>query len=259
LIQLLLGSIDIPKFVMHKSLKVLSAGFTAVMLLSPACDSAKAATHVSDLDFENPTYLYGNEIYFDVYRNGTKTGYHRVSFENSDSHLSVNVTFILKIDVLFLTVYRYHYESKSIWQNGRLLQLHASVDDNGTLSLMDATRTGDIISVSNGFEVFKTPAPIQPTDHWNPTVLGQSRVLNTITGAVNEVHITNQGRTEVQTEAGPVAATHYVYTGDLQTEVWYDDAGRWVKMRFKGKDGSDIEYHCRRCQGKGTGSQKVKS
>jgi hypothetical protein len=35
----------------------------------------------------------------------------------------------------------------------------------------------------------------------------------------------------------------------LNTEVWYDDLGRWVKMRFNGPDGSAIEYVCRRCQG----------
>ena len=44
-------------------------------------------------------------------------------------------------------------------------------------------------------------------------------------------------------------ATRYAYTGDLDNEVWYDDVGRWVKMRFKGRDGSTIDYVCRRCQG----------
>jgi len=55
----------------------------------------------------------------------------------------------------------------------------------------------------------------------------------------------------VETERGDVFATHYVYSGELDTEVWYDDEGRWVKMRFKGRDGSTIEYVCRRCQGPG--------
>ena len=53
----------------------------------------------------------------------------------------------------------------------------------------------------------------------------------------------------VVTEIGRIPATRFAYSGDLQNEVWYDDAGRWVKMRFKGRDGSTIEYVCRRCQG----------
>ena len=84
---------------------------------------------------------------------------------------------------------------------------------------------------------YEIPAPILPTDHWNAAVLGNTRVLNTLTGIVNDVRINKLGRTEVATEVGQVSATHYAYTGDLQTEVWYDDAGSWVKMRFKGNDG----------------------
>ena len=53
----------------------------------------------------------------------------------------------------------------------------------------------------------------------------------------------------VATERGGIPATHHAYTGDLSTEVWYDDAGRWVKMRFEAQDGSTIDYVCRRCQG----------
>ena len=55
----------------------------------------------------------------------------------------------------------------------------------------------------------------------------------------------------VATERGPVMATRYAYSGELQTEVWYDECGRWVKMRFAGRDGSIIDYVCRQCQGGG--------
>jgi len=33
------------------------------------------------------------------------------------------------------------------------------------------------------------------------------------------------------------------------TEVWYDDWGRWVKMQFASRDGTKIDYVCKRCQG----------
>ena len=61
------------------------------------------------------------------------------------------------------------------------------------------------------------------------------------------------GSETVMTENGPVTATRYRYSGELETEVWYDDAGRWVKLRFKGREGTPIAYKCRRCQGGATG------
>ena len=62
--------------------------------------------------------------------------------------------------------------------------------------------------------------------------------------------LVGKGREPIPTERGDVVASRYSYTGDLaDTEVWYDDVGRWVKLRFLGRDGTPIEYACRRCQG----------
>ncbi|MDP4797154.1 MAG: DUF6134 family protein [Rhodospirillales bacterium] len=242
---------------MEKSLKMLAGKITIAALLGSISFGAVSYASMPGRGFVQPTSLYGSEIYFDVYRNSEKVGYHRVSFKKAGANLSVDVTFMLKINVLLFTAYKYHYQSRSEWHDGLLQQLQVSVDDDGKLFRMEASRLGDSIRVENGSSHYHVPAPILPTDHWNAAVLGDSRVLNTLTGVVNAVHINKLGRTEVTTEAGPVSATHYAYTGDLHTEVWYDDAGRWVKMRFKGKDGSSIDYHCRRCQG--TEIKKAKS
>ena len=110
-------------------------------------------------------------------------------------------------------------------------------------------RSGDRLRIENTTEFFTASVPLFPTNHWNPEVLRQTRVLNTLTGRINRVRIEPQAQETVATEHGDVPATRYAYTGELETEVWYDDAGRWVKMRFKGRDGSTIEYVCRRCQG----------
>jgi hypothetical protein len=39
----------------------------------------------------------------------------------------------------------------------------------------------------------------------------------------------------------------YRYSGELELDAWYSEAGRWLGMRFKGRDGSTIEYFCRNC------------
>jgi hypothetical protein len=97
---------------------------------------------------------------------------------------------------------------------------------------------------------FNTPAPIFPTNHWNVDVVNHTLVLNTLTGLLNTVSITAQGSETIPTENGPINATRYSYSGDLKNEVWYDNEGRWVKMRFEASDGSIIDYVCKRCQSK---------
>jgi hypothetical protein len=209
-----------------------------------AAETAKRTASAVD-----PFSLYGADIYFDVYREGDKVGFHRTRFAKTGEDLIVNTTFQLQIDVLFFTAYRYLYKSESRWRNGRLESLRAAVDDDGTTSFVSASTDSGGIKIRNAEGTVAADAPLYPTNHWNAAVLSQSRVLNTLTGRVNDVRIVPQRRETVATERGNVQATHHLYTGDLATEVWYDDEGRWVKMRFKARDGSTIEYACRRCQG----------
>jgi hypothetical protein len=213
-----------------------------------AAGHVRAATPDPEAASADPLALYGPEILFDVYRNGEKVGIHRVRFEENDPGILVESRFEIAIEVLFVTLYRYRYESRALWFGDALQSLRAEIDDDGSPFFVEARRNeaGIAISTPKGYE--ETFPPLFPTNHWNPAVLGQNRVLNTLTGQINQVVITPRGIEPIPTERGVVSATRYAYEGDLQTEVWYDDHGRWVKMRFEGTDGSSIEYACRRCQ-----------
>ncbi len=197
----------------------------------------------------DPLSLYGEAIEFDVLRNGEPVGFHHVRFARDGQDLVVSSRFRLAVKALFVTVYRYSYDSEGRWRDGRLHALRARVDDDGAKTSVEALRRGERLAVRDGDGVVAVDAPLFPTNHWNVAVLSQRRVLNTLTGRVNEVRIEPAARDRVETERGPVPATQYVYRGDLATQVWYDDAGRWVKMRFRAADGSVIDYRCRRCQG----------
>lgn len=202
---------------------------------------------------KNPTTItveaYGGDIVFDVLRDGTLVGDHVVTFDDGRDGLVVYSRLSLQIRLLFFTAYSYRYESRSIWRDGRLGRLKATVNDDGKKSAVNVTAIANRLSITGPNGEASVHPPIFPTDHGNPGVLQHSRVLNTITGSVNAVTIKPIRAEIVETERGPVAATRYAYTGELETEVLYDDMGRWVGMAFKGRDGSTIEYVCRRCQG----------
>jgi hypothetical protein len=117
---------------------------------------------------------------------------------------------------------------------------------------LSANRTGKDMSIRSSAGTTEFQGRLFPTNHWNSNVLHERRVLNTLTGQINKVRIEARQRERVTTERGEIEATRYAYTGELQTEVWYDDMGRWVKMRFAGRDGTPIDYVCQRCQGPST-------
>ena len=198
----------------------------------------------------DPFQLYGPSIEFDVFRAGDKVGRHTVRFTRSGNELKVESAMNLAIEVLFITVFRYAYRAEGTWRNRQLQNLVSRVDDNGRKYTVAAARQGEFFNLTRPDDISDAAAaPVIPTNHWNPEVLNQTRVLNTLTGRINAVRIEPRGPEQVDTERGPVPAMRYAYTGALQNEVWYDSAGRWVKLRFQGRDGSTIEYVCRLCQG----------
>lgn len=229
------------------STKFIALMFPATFYMA-ACE-AVASESKSLAETANPLSLYGAGIDFDVYRQGKKVGYHEVRFDRTGEDLVVSSRFHLEIRFFFLSAYQYRYEAESRWREGQLLRLEAAVNDNGARLSLAAERSGDRITVRNADGTFTAKAPIHPTNHWNAAVLPERRVLNTLTGRINYVGIERRGREKVATEGGDVSATRYAYTGDLEADVWYDDFGRWVKLRFAARDGSIIEYACRRCQG----------
>lgn len=193
--------------------------------------------------------LYNDHIGFDVFRNDTMVGAHNVMLRDDPQGMLVEIDLAMEIRFLGLLVYNYQYESLSLWRDGHLERIEARVDDDGELSTVNAVRESDRMVIETDQERYVALYPIYPTDHWNIGVLQSDQVLNTLTGKVNNVVIEEQGREWIETEKGTVEATHYVYSGDIAAEVWYDDSGRWVGLRFTAPDGSEIEYRCRRCQG----------
>lgn len=224
---------------------------SGVLLLTIAFVGTAHAQRVTPtaFDAQDPLALYGTEMQFDIIRSGTKIGDHLVRFDTNDDKIVVSSTSRMKIDFLFFTAFQYRYDSRAIWRDGILNELEISVDDDGTLFSMRADQQGPRLRLTRENNSHDINLPIYPTNHWNAAVLKQNQVLNTLTGEINNVLISAVGYDDVTTESGIIPAMRYAYTGDLINEVWYDDMGRWVKLRFNGRDGSVIEYVCRQCQG----------
>ncbi len=207
----------------------------------------KADTNKSTSIDINPFELYGDKIIFDVFREGKRVGTQTVRFRGSPKDVFVTSKFNLKIDILFINAYSFEYSSKANWKDGTLHDLSVLVDDNGEKFSLEAKKRSKYLTVSNDQESFQVPLPIYPTNHWNAGVLGQNKVLNTLTGELNNVEIIEKGYEMIETRQGKVKAMRYAYTGDLETEIWYDDEKRWVGMEFVGSDGSLIKYLCQKC------------
>lgn len=202
----------------------------------------------------DPLSLYGDGLHFRVLRDGAPIGHHEVRFRTRQDEVIADSRFEAEVKVLFFTAYRYQYQSRDVWRDGCLISLKAETNDNGTRTKVEAELEGEGLRVTTLVGSKVVDPGIYPTTHWNSGVLGSSHVLNTITGKIANVDLIPMGEEQVTVEGRPVTARRFRYTGEIQSEVWYDADGRWVKMRFNAKDGSTIEYVCERCGGASGGT-----
>lgn len=195
----------------------------------------------------DPLQLYGERMLFTVLRDGTPVGTHTVDFRREGRDLIVDSRFDVTVKLLFVTAYSFRYEATDRWRDGCLVDLRAITDDDGTRSAVTAALENGALRVVGPAGSDKAPAEIFPTHHWNAGVVGSQKILNTITGKVGSIGFIDGGIEPVEVNGQRLPARRYAYSGDLENEVWYDAQGRWVKMRFAGKDGSTIEYRCESC------------
>ncbi len=192
----------------------------------------------------DPIALYRGKISFQVERNGSKIGTHETRFSRRGGETVVSSTMKLNVRVLGFSAYKMNYESTERWNNTQLTRLSVKVDDDGEKTKISGRLKGGKFNWSTNGKWRSSKSEIYPTNHWNSNVIRSRRVLNTLTGSFNRVKIRKAGSTVMTCGKRRIRATHYVYSGQLQTEAWYDRAGRWVGLRFKGKDGSTLVFRC---------------
>lgn len=198
-----------------------------MLLISTAVDASRISDH--------PESFYGQAPTYTITRNGKKIGRHKIAFNRLGDQLKVAIETNITVSFLKIPVYRFQYSSTEIWEKSQLRAVNSTIVENRETRVIE----------SNQFDRLRanhTDGVRFATNHWNPDILTESVVFNTITGNSNTVTVKAVGTETIAINDREVFATQYRYSGDLQVDTWYDEAGRWIKLRFSGDDGSTIEY-----------------
>lgn len=185
------------------------------------------------------------DVAFDVFRKGEPIGTHAIAFREAGGRIEVEVTIKLEVKLLFVTVFRYDHVNHETWEGGRLVRIVTHTDDDGEAHAVRGE------SAAGGFRVtapppgYLAPADVMPTSWWNAETVRRAELLNSQKGELLRVKILAGPEEAVATAAGEVRARRYQVTGDADLELWYDRDDRLAKIRFKGGDGTPIEYRRR--------------
>jgi len=186
--------------------------------------------------------LYPAETTYSIFRKGKKVGTHSLIVSNLGDQIEVKVDSKITIRVLKVPVFKFRYVSTELWQNERLLSVESVTTTNKEIEKASLNNAGNQSQLTYN-DKQSTVAPIQyATNHWNINAVEQTRLFNTIKGVSSDVSVAFVGNQSLDINGNTVETKHYEYTGDIIAKTWYDKNNRWVKLAFKGSDGSEITY-----------------
>ncbi len=184
----------------------------------------------------------GDEIYFDVSRNGSQFGQHIVRFEADEAG---DITAVVDVDLRAglgpITLFRYALDVRETWRDGYVLSVEGKVNNDGERESVTARRNGEQLEVEGTEFSGELPLSVIPASHWNIWQTQADRILSTESGEVIKVDVKPLGREMIEAGGETIEARKFLMDSDIDVTLWYDDQDRWVKLAFKAR-GQDIEY-----------------
>ncbi len=186
--------------------------------------------------------LQPGPLNFTVYRDGSEIGTHKIDVRREGADTRVHVTTDVAVKMAFITVYRFKHVDNEVWRGGRLVRIESKTNDDGTDKWLRGAWDGKGLEIQGSAKKFLAAPSIIPASLWNPKIVEQARLLNSLDGSEMEVTTSFLGKETVKAHGREIPARHYAITGQLQRELWFDEDGTLVQVRFKASDKSDIRY-----------------
>lgn len=185
----------------------------------------------------------GGVLKFDVLRGGDIVGSHVPTF--ADGGRSGDIQTKIAVKLVFITVYRFELDAHEEWRGGRLLALKSKSNNDGIKHTLSASASEAGLAVTVDGKLSRADAAIVPATLWREETVSQRVLLNTLDGSLMNISVTDHGQDAIEAAGATVTARHYVLTGDLEREPWYDAKGMLVHIRLAGSDGSVVDYRLR--------------
>ena len=126
-----------------------------VMSALALCSAAGLAVADSPPLAVDPFRLYGNEIAFDVERDGDVVGRYVINFTRTNQGVLADARVDVDVSLLFVPVYTLRYHARELWSGGELQSIEAFTNDDGDLVHVQATRDPEGLQVQTNEEPLK--------------------------------------------------------------------------------------------------------
>ena len=140
-----------------------------------------------------------------------------------------------------IPIYAFEHRAHQIWENGRAVRIDATTNDNGEKFDIAVRPSGEgyIRTVNGRVDTFDESTAVLAL--WNKDALRHHAFFSVVEDKVLDASFRFVGQEEITLAGERLAADHDRMLGDEERDLWFDRAGRIVKVAFRCR-GAQLEY-----------------
>ncbi len=188
-----------------------------------------------------------------ISRDGAKIGRYLMTIRHQHGDLIVENEIDIRVELVFVALYRYVHRDREVWRDGQLVELTAFTNDDGTASDLEVEAAEGGLAVDGPSGKFAAPAGSFPSGLWKIDMTKGSAFIDVERGRLLSVHFTVRAEEPVAVAGEDVRARHVTASGDISRELWYGPDGFLLRQQFKGPDGTTLEFTLDRKQAQAPG------
>lgn len=178
---------------------------------------------------------------FSVMRKGAEIGTHVITIKGDQQNADVTMKTRVHVRFLFVDAYTYTFDGKESWRDGKLVSLDENVNDDGVKHHITAEKKDGKLLLTVDTTSKLIDDDIIDSSWWNKLTVKHDRLIDLITGQVQDVTVRRAGEETVQVGDDEVKADAYLVEGGIQRMVWYAKDGTFAHMTLT-KKGEAVEY-----------------
>jgi len=180
---------------------------------------------------------------FKAFRNGSPLGSHELRFAQSGDTLVVTIAVDYRVKLGPIPVFHYTLRATETWRAGRIAEMRADIDDNGTQTATTLQRVADGLLVEGAKSgKYTAPANALPASHWNRHEL-DGPMINPDGGELMQFTVADRGAQPIKGADGvSIPATRFDLIGPDHIDLWYDADQMWCGLQAVVKDNSVVTY-----------------
>lgn len=180
---------------------------------------------------------------FKVLLDDKPIGYHQVRIDRQANRKAVHTKAEFDVRFMFIPVYSYIHDTRETWENGCLVNITSTTDDNGDDFFINSKPLNQRLALETQDGMSSYDGCVRTFAYWDIEMLQSTHLLNTQTGKYQAVTITDMGTGMVNLENSEVEARRFkLIAEDMTIDLWYTDDMHWLALESTTASGAVLRY-----------------